>query len=146
MSMFYVAGIVPEAPEAGGGFSVYFPDVPNVAAGGETVEEAIQNATSGLYSALRALAEANTVIPNPSALSDVRARVLAEREADGLPFPSETLFQYIPAPNMDGTPVRVNVTLPKGLLEDLDAAQARLGMSRSGLLAAASLDYLKRHP
>ena len=59
MATFYIAGFVPEEE---GGYSVYFPDVPNVAAGGETIEEAITNAASGLYLALKDLAERNADI------------------------------------------------------------------------------------
>ena len=53
MKKFYIAGIVPESMEEGGGYSVYIPDMPQVAAGGENVAEAIANATSALYLALR---------------------------------------------------------------------------------------------
>ena len=141
---FYLAGIVPESEESGGGYSVYFPDAPNVAAGGETVEEAISNATSGLYLALRGLAEQNLAIPEPSALVDVRDKVRAEREADGLAYPDDVVYQYIAAPSLDATPIRLNVSLAKSLVEEVEAAADRKGMTRSGFLAAAARDYMDR--
>lgn len=103
MSCFYIAGIVPE--NDGGGYSVYFPDVPNAAAGGETVEEAITNAADGLYVALRGIAEQNAKIPSPSSLAEAAAKVQQEREKDGLPYPKDTLYQYI-APSGYGTRAR----------------------------------------
>lgn len=139
MSIFYIAGIVPE--QAGGGYSVYFPDVPNVAAGGETVEEAIINATDGLCVALRNIAEQNAEIPAPSALEDVKEKVRQERETDGLPYPEDTLYQYIAAPALDMVPVRVNVTIPRAVLQEIDIKAKLNGFTRSGFLAHAALAY-----
>lgn len=145
MAKYYIAGIVPENSASGGGWSVYFPDVPQVAAGGESVAEAITNATSGLYLALRGLAEQSGSIPAPSDLEEVRSRVRAEREADGLPYPAQdTVFQYIPAPSLDMTPVRLNVSLPRALVEEMQETADREGLTRSGLLAAAANEYINR--
>lgn len=141
MSCFYIAGIVPE--QDGRGYSVYFPDVPNVAAGGETVEEAITNATDGLYVALRDIAEQNAKIPSPSSLAEVTAKVRQEREADGLPYPKDTLYQYIAAPSLDMVPVRVNVTIPRSILHEIDIKAKRNGFTRSGFLTHAALSYGK---
>lgn len=142
MKKFYIAGIVPETAEEGGGYSVYIPDLPQVAAGGETIAEAIANATSALYLALRAIAEQNAAPPEPSTLAEVRAMVLAEREQDDLPCPEDTVYQYIPAPGLDTVPVRLNVSLPKSMVEEIDEMTERLAMTRSGFLAVASRAYL----
>jgi predicted RNase H-like HicB family nuclease len=141
MQKFYIAGIVPESAETGGGYSVYFPDLPNVAAGGETIEEAIGNAADGLYLALRGIVERNGEIPVPSTLETVRERVKAEREQDELPCPEDTLYQYIAVPALDMVPVRVNVTIPKASLEEIDAKARKYGYTRSGFLARAALEY-----
>jgi predicted RNase H-like HicB family nuclease len=141
MQKFYIAGIVPEDLESGGGYSVYFPDVPTVAAGGETIEEAISNVTDGLYVALRGIAEQNGEIPVPSSLNEVRSRVKAEREQDGLSYPQDTLYQYVVAPSLDMVPVRVNVTIPKSALEEIDVKAKKYGYTRSGFLTHAALEY-----
>lgn len=91
----YPAALIRE--EDGSGFSVYFPDLPEVAAGGDSVEEALSNAAGGLAVALRDLAERHAPIPTPSSLETARARVRAERELDGLPFPDDALFRYVTA-------------------------------------------------
>jgi len=141
---FYLAGIVPENANSGGGYSVYIPDVPQVAAGGESVAEAIDNATSALYLALRGMAEHNAAIPESSSFHDVQSMVRAERKQDGLPYPKETVYQYIPAPSLDTVPLRLNVSLPKALVEEMDEAARRLGMPRSGLIAVAAREYMDR--
>ena len=141
MQKFYIAGIVPEDAESGGGYSVYFPDVPTIASGGETVEEAISNAVDGLYVALRGIAEQKGEIPSPSSLDEVRSRVKTERERDGLPYPEDTLYQYVVAPSLDMVPVRVNVTIPKSSLEEIDAKARKFGYTRSGFLTHAALEY-----
>jgi len=103
MKKFYHAGIVPENVGQGGGYSVYIPDVPQVAAGGGSVAEAIDNATSALGLALRGMIEQNMTIPEPSTLKDVQSMVQAERRQDGLPYPEGTEYHHIAitAPNLD---------------------------------------------
>ena len=61
MEMFYIAGIVPE--EDGSGYSVYFPDVPQVAAGGETVQEAMDGAVSCKAGTVAVLRQAPLMLP-----------------------------------------------------------------------------------
>jgi predicted RNase H-like HicB family nuclease len=136
MATFYIAGIVPEQE---GGYSVYFPDVPNVAAGGRTVEEAITNAADGLYLAMKDIAERKAAVPIPSSLAETQKRVRAERELDGLPYPEETLYQYIEAPDTDTTPIRVSISLPKNALAALDRKAKSAGMTRSGYIARMAL-------
>ena len=47
---------------------------------------------------------------------------------------------------LSGKAKRVNITLPERVLFNIDKAAARLGDSRSGLLAKAALEYVERHP
>ena len=136
---YYIAGIIRE--DDGSGYSVYFPDVPNVCAGGTTIQEAISHATEGLGVALLDLAEQNREIPAPSALEDVQKAVQAIRREDGLPYPDDALYPYIPAPSLDRVPVRVNVTIPRALLWEIDSKARLAGMTRSGFLTAAAMAY-----
>ena len=143
MQYYYIAGLVPEGKEYGGGYSVYFPDLPAVAAGGDTIEDAISNAGDGLYVALRGIVEDKGKIPMPSSLDEVKAKVKAERELDGLPYSDETLYQYFMAPSLDMVPVRVNVTIPKLYLDEIDAKARKHGYTRSGFLTRAALEFHK---
>lgn len=139
MKKYYIAGIVKE--EDGSGYSVYFPDLPNVCAGGSSIGEAIQNAEDGLYIAMRGLAEDNLPIPVPSDMETVKKKVKEERERDGLTCPEDTVYQYIAAPEVNMVPVRVNVTIPKSILEEIDRSAKLAGMTRSGFLVAAAQAY-----
>ncbi len=47
---------------------------------------------------------------------------------------------------LSGKAKRVNITLPARTLAAIDQAAARLGDSRSGLLAKAAQEYVERHP
>ena len=138
MAAYYIAGIVPEAE---GGFSVYFPDVTNVAASGETIEEAITNASNGLIVALRGMIELGSEAPHASSLNEVIDMVKKEREADELPYPEDTIYQYIAAPALDMVPVRVSISIPRSTLEEIDEKAKRAGFTRSGFLAHAALKY-----
>lgn len=139
MNRFYIAGIVKE--DDGSGYSVYFPDVPNVCASGSSVEEAIVNATDGLYLGLRGMAEDNEQIPEPSDLETIKIKVKEERALDNLPYPEDTIYQYIPAPGLDMIAVRVNITVPKSILAEIDSHAKASGMTRSGYLVAAAQAY-----
>lgn len=139
MRKYYIAGIVKE--EDGSGYSVYFPDVPNVCAGGSSVEEAIDNAMDGLYVGLRGMAEDREAIPVPSDMETAKAKLRAARIMDDLPCPDDVIYQYIPAPELDMTPVRVNITVPKGVLAEIDSHARLCGMTRSGFLVAAAQAY-----
>ena len=138
MNRYYIAGIVPEED---GGYSVYFPDIPNIAIGGETIEEAIFNASEGLVVALRDMTEQGAEIPAPSSMACVKKALEEERESDDLPYPSDTLYQYVAAPSLEAVPIRVNVTIPKGALEQIDAKAKQLGYTRSGFLTHAALEF-----
>lgn len=139
MKAFYVAGIIREAD--GSGYSVYFPDVPNVAAGGQNILEAITNAEDGLCVALRAMAAQRQDIPQPSDIETVKEKVRAEREADGLPYPKDALYQYISAPVLDNVSKRINITVPRSVLDDIDKKAKLAGLSRSGFFVEAAQEY-----
>lgn len=139
MRKYYIAGIIHE--EDGSGYSVYFPDVPNVCAGGSSVEEAIDNAMDGLYVCLRGMAEDREEIPVPSDMETAKAKARAARIMDDLPCPDDVIYQYIPTPELDMTPVRVNITVPKGVLAEIDSHARLCGMTRSGFLVAAAQAY-----
>ena len=141
MKKFYIAGIVKE--EDGSGYSVYFPDIPNMAIGGETVEEALENAADCLIYTLRSMAEQNATIPNPSSMEEVKRRVKEERELDGLSCPEDTLYHYFTAPVLDMVPVRVNLTVPRAYLDEIDAKAKLCGFNRSSFMTHAAISYGK---
>lgn len=142
MGIYYIAGLAREAD--GSGVSVHFPDVPEVCAGGSDYPEALENAEAGLHEALRHRVCLGRPLPVPSTLEEAQNKVQAEREKLGLDFPKDTLFQYVAAPDLDMAPVRVNVSLPRVVLEDVDRKAKLAGMTRSAYLLAAVQAFRKR--
>jgi len=135
--VYYVAGFVPED----GGYVVYFPDFPAIATEGDTLQEATENASDALRVLLETMTRDNDAIPEPSDLAQVREQVRAVREGDGLPYPDDTVYQLVLAPNLDATPVRINISVPKGALMEIDEKAKAAGFSRSAYLTHAAQNY-----
>jgi predicted RNase H-like HicB family nuclease len=138
MKTYYAAGFVPEED---GKYSVYFPDIPGCHTWGENLAHATEVAPDALADMLEAMAADNDEIPAPSSLSEVREKVREIRKLDGLPYPEDTVYQLVAAPCLDMTPVRINVSIPRGALSEIDKKARELGYTRSGYLAHSALHY-----
>jgi predicted RNase H-like HicB family nuclease len=129
------------APETDGGWSVYFPDFPEIHTDGDTLEEATENAADALKTMLEAMARDNDAIPKPSGLEYARQQVMTIRALDDLPYSEDTVYQLVSAPSLDLTPVRVNVSISRAALAEIDEKARSYGFTRSGFLAHAALSY-----
>lgn len=108
-------------------YGVSFPDLPGCVSAGSSLEEARKNAAEALALHLEGMAEEGLEIPPPSALD----RVMADREnLDGVPF-------LVEIPGRETRSVRINITLPAGVLEEVDAYAAKRGSNRSAFLTIA---------
>ena len=132
MAKYYYAAFIPDAES---GFSIFCPDFPEVASQGETVEECMDMAAEALAFTVEEYAKARKTLPEP------RRRIekeLAELEVEAA---GEILYQLIPAPSVDLTPVKISLSIAKSVLESIDVKAARSGMTRSGFMAAAAQAY-----
>jgi predicted RNase H-like HicB family nuclease len=127
----YFPAIVERA--ADGGFGVFFPDLPGCTSGGDTVQEAARNAEEALQAHLELLAEGGDLLPDPSDL-DATPRDPGVAEAVRLLVRAEP----------PGRAVRVNVTLPEDVLAAVDRHASRRGQTRSGFLAYAAREQMRR--
>jgi predicted RNase H-like HicB family nuclease len=109
-------------------FGVSFPDLPGVITAGSTLDEARDNAVEALALHLEGMAEDGEAVPEPSSLEDVMATA---ENRDGVAV-------LIPAPVADVKSVRINITLPANVLNEIDRHAEREGFSRSGFLAKAA--------
>jgi predicted RNase H-like HicB family nuclease len=123
--------------QAEDGCSVFFPDLPGCISVGETVQAAAVNAAEALGLHLEGMAEDGEPLPPPSAIDAPLPDWAAEAGADAL------ARVLIPA-ELPGRAVRANITLDEGLLSRLDAAAISEGLSRSGYIAAAVRERLRR--
>ena len=142
MAKYYYAAFIPDAES---GFSIFCPDFPEVASQGETVEECMDMAAEALALTVEEYAKARKPLPEPCGL-EARRRIekeLAELEVEAA---GEILYQLIPAPSVDLTPVKISLSIAKSVLESIDAKAARSGMTRSGFMAAAAQAYDAQRP
>lgn len=128
--MHYYPAIVEKASD---GYGVFFPDLPGCTSAGSTIQQAALNAEEALQVHLELSQEHGDPIPAPSTLDQVTvdpdvieaARILARADPPG-------------------RSVRVNITMPEDLLAAVDRYAARTGHSRSGLLAQAVRERMRR--
>lgn len=138
MKTYYPCAIVPEDE---GNFSVYFPDIKNCVTCGDTLEESLEMAEDVLATMLQELAEDRKEIPTPSRIEAIVSVVKSMRDEADLPLPNQTIYQYIPAPNLDMVPVRVTVSFTRSTLSHIDQKATQYGFTRSGFLAHAASAY-----
>ncbi|MFD2263670.1 type II toxin-antitoxin system HicB family antitoxin [Lacibacterium aquatile] len=114
------------------GFCVTFPDFPGCLAVGGTIEVALIEAEAALSFHLEGL-HADGVVISPQALHTAI-----------LPTVDGAILVLIPAAPAKAPAVRVNITLDKNLLGEIDAAAAEAGFTRSGFLAEASRRMIRK--
>lgn len=114
--------------DEGSDYGVSFPDLPGVISAGSTLDEARTMATEALAFHLEGLAEDGEAVPEPSSLEDIMA-IAGNR--DGVAV-------LIQAPAEQIKSVRVNITLPSDLLDQIDQYAEKEGFTRSGFLAQAA--------
>jgi predicted RNase H-like HicB family nuclease len=119
------------------GFSVFFPDLPGCVSAGDTVAAAAINAAEALGLHLDGMAEDGAPPPPPSPID----APLPDWAADA---GAEVVARVLIPAELPGRAVRANITLDEGLLSRLDAAAIAEGMSRSGYIAAAVRERLRR--
>src|SRR6185437_9945775 len=111
-------------------FGVSFPDFPGCISAGTTLQEAVAMASEALSGHIECMIEAGETVPEPS---DADAVMANPENRDGV-------VALVAVPDEIGKVVRVNITLPAGLLRRIDA-QAE---NRSRFLADAAEQALAR--
>lgn len=109
-------------------YGVSFPDLPGVISAGSTLDEARDMAAEALAFHIEGLVEDGEAIPEPSSLEEIMAN---KDNKDGVAV-------MISAPTSVAKSVRVNVTLPSDVLDQIDQYAEREGFTRSGFLAQAA--------
>ena len=117
-----------------GAVGVWFPDFPGFAAGGRSQEEAMARAADVLGDAMRTRAEQNRPLPEPPPIKDIEL-------PEGCDFIGLVAVGATPPDPSE----RVNVYLPKSLIERIDRLAATLGMNRSSFFGMAATDAIARY-
>jgi predicted RNase H-like HicB family nuclease len=120
--------------EQGTSYGVHFPDFPGCISGGDTLEEAVQDASAGLGFHIRSMMKDGASMPEPMALE----KAMADEDSQGG-------IAVLIKPNMipKGKAIRLNITLDENLLEQIDKRAANIGKSRSAFLADAAREAIQ---
>ena len=118
-------------------FGMWFADMPGCFPASDALEDLPREAALLLRHHVEALESAGRPVPAPRSL----AEVMAEPEVRAaLAHGATTLL--VPLLADGGRTVRVNVTVERGLLEQIDAAAETRGLSRSAFLAQAAREKI----
>ncbi|MBB5751787.1 type II toxin-antitoxin system HicB family antitoxin [Prosthecomicrobium pneumaticum] len=138
MTRQYLA-IIDKDPESA--FGVRFPDVEGCFSAGDTLEEATHNAVLALRQHIETLESLGWEVPLPRPYeSVVRTEEVREALAEG------SFLISVPLLSDEGRTVRINVSLDRGLLTQIDDAAAARGLTRSAFLAQAAREKIAGGP
>jgi predicted RNase H-like HicB family nuclease len=114
--------------EADSDYGISFPDLPGLISAGKTLDEARDMGTEALALHLEGLSEDGEAAPEPSSLEEIMKDA---QNKDGVAV-------LIAVPAMEVKSVRINVTMPADVLDQIDKYAEREGFTRSGFLAQAA--------
>lgn len=115
-------------------YAVSFPDLPGCVAVGTSPEDALRAAEAALTFHLEGLTRERIAAPAPRALG---ALMNGDR-------PDGAVLLLLSGRPPKAPAVRVNITLDKNLLAEIDEAAAEAGTTRSGFLAEAARRVMAR--
>lgn len=123
--------IVIEPGDAAHAFGVVVPDLPGCFSGGDTLDEAIDNARESVELWLETVIDDGGKVPEP--------RSIAEHQSN--PEFSNWIWAVvnIDLAELSDKSERINITLPARVLRRIDAAAKSAGESRSGFIAHLAL-------
>jgi predicted RNase H-like HicB family nuclease len=117
-------------------FGVVVPDLPGCFSAGDTLDEAFAGAREAIELWISTTLDDGGAIPATKSLAKHRAK----REFKGWIWGvvDVDILQF------DGPAERINITLPRRVLAAIDRYAKRNGESRSGFLARAALDGMRK--
>jgi predicted RNase H-like HicB family nuclease len=121
-----------------GAFGVVIPDLPGCTSGGPTVDAALRNTVEAVSLWVEDARADGEKIPKPRSAEKLRDDpVVVEAIAQG------GILAYVPVVRDTGRPVKANLSLDAGLLDAIDQAAERRGLTRSAFLASAAREKIE---
>ncbi|MBV8667025.1 MAG: type II toxin-antitoxin system HicB family antitoxin [Burkholderiaceae bacterium] len=116
-------------------FGVVVPDLPGCHSAGDTLAEAYANAKEAIESHLEVLLDEGMEVPAAQSLEAHQRSSLYQG----------WLWGFVEVANIPELkkPVRVNISLPESLLQEIDAAAEAKHLTRSGFLAQAAIQAMQ---
>ncbi len=121
-----------------GAFGVVIPDLPRCTSGGRTVDDALRNAVEAVTLWVEDARADGEQVPKPRSADKLRKdpEVAAALARGGV-------LAYVPLLLDAGRPVKANLSLDAGLLDAIDEAAERRGLTRSAFLASAAREKIE---
>ncbi len=115
-------------------FGVTVPDLPGCFSAGSTMEEAIENAKEAILCHVEGLLADQEPVPRPTSIENFRSK----RDFKNAVWAIVSLDLS----ELTGRAVRVNVTIPERILNQIDGFAKKHGETRSGVLVTAAMEYI----
>lgn len=112
-------------------YGVAVPDLPGCFSAGDTMDEAIENASEAIAAWIDVALEDGDDIPQPGRIEDHRK----DPDFDGWVW----AMAYIDPESLSGKSERVNISIRSNVLRRIDEYVQRTHVSRSGFLASAAM-------
>ncbi len=113
-------------------FGVSFPDFPGCISAGDTLDEAVANASEALRGHVQMMEADGDTVPEPRALDDIMQAPELADDRIGAVMTAVPLIRDL------GSTTRINVSLDLGLLKAIDEAASSRKQTRSAFLASAA--------
>jgi predicted RNase H-like HicB family nuclease len=145
--MYYPATLTPYE-DGSGRYGVTFVDLPGCVSVGENLDDALRMAAEALSLHVGSMIDDNDPLPRPSTLEHAAELDARFCEEEDIPRQPGTLHQYVHFAPMvradEAAPVRLSISLKKPIVDNIDAMAEEMGLTRSGLIAVATRDYINR--
>lgn len=135
MTTKYYLGIVEK--DADSAYGMWFPDMPGCFPAADAFDDLPRVAAELLRMHVEAMENNGRDVPAPRSIADVMADKEVRRS-----LKSGATTMLVPLLADPGRTVRVNVTVDRGLLEQIDEAADRRGLTRSAFLAQAAREKI----
>jgi predicted RNase H-like HicB family nuclease len=125
-----------ETGDAKHSFGVVVPDLPGCFSAGDTLDEAMTNAREAILLHLEGLLDESKAFPAPSLIEQLQKK----RNYRGWTW----AVVEVDASELGDKAARINITLPQRILRAVDAYARKQGETRSGFIARAALDAMRK--
>jgi predicted RNase H-like HicB family nuclease len=119
------------------GYSVFFPDLPGAVSAGDDYEDTIKNAEECISLHLYGMIADGEKLPKASHMSKI-LKELSKGELATLIHPDIFAVKA----RQEDKAIRINISMPKSLLEAVDFRARQLGIDRSKLLQKAAKEVI----
>jgi predicted RNase H-like HicB family nuclease len=117
-------------------FGVVVPDLPGCFSAGDTLDDALTNSREAILLHLEELLDDGQPFPAPTPIELLRKK----RNYRGWTW----AVVDVDASELGDKAARINITLPQRILRAIDAHAKKQGETRSGFLARAALDAIRK--